>query len=92
MADQRGIANSTTLTADLSLLPRSVSPPASLPLLAGEQVCFAHRDCDGIKQVAKAVNESYKSFNANQFPTVVADFQLAPGEAQCDPLASVSES
>ncbi|KWU43746.1 DNA mismatch repair protein MutL, partial [Rhodotorula sp. JG-1b] len=29
-------------------------------------------------KVAKAVNESYKSFNANQFPTVVADFQLAP--------------
>ncbi|GAA5881569.1 hypothetical protein JCM3774_005352 [Rhodotorula dairenensis] len=29
-------------------------------------------------KVTKAVNECYKSFNANQFPTVVADFQLAP--------------
>ncbi|GAA5905773.1 hypothetical protein JCM8208_000892 [Rhodotorula glutinis] len=29
-------------------------------------------------KVAKAVNEVYKSFNANQFPCVVADFQLAP--------------
>ncbi|BGP49437.1 ATP-binding mismatch repair protein [Rhodotorula kratochvilovae] len=29
-------------------------------------------------KIAKAVNEVYKSFNANQFPTVVADFQLAP--------------
>ncbi|GAA5987368.1 hypothetical protein JCM10908_001929 [Rhodotorula pacifica] len=29
-------------------------------------------------KVAKAVNEAYKSFNANQFPIVVADFQLAP--------------
>ncbi|GAA6019617.1 hypothetical protein JCM10207_006944 [Rhodosporidiobolus poonsookiae] len=28
-------------------------------------------------KVAKAVNEVYKSFNSNQFPTVVADFQLA---------------
>lgn len=38
------------------------------------------------RQVAKAVNESYKSFNANQFPTVVADFQLAPGEARCQTI------
>ncbi|KPV74451.1 uncharacterized protein RHOBADRAFT_532, partial [Rhodotorula graminis WP1] len=29
-------------------------------------------------KVAKAVNEVYKSFNANQFPCIVADFQLAP--------------
>ncbi|GAA6017569.1 hypothetical protein JCM8202_000336 [Rhodotorula sphaerocarpa] len=29
-------------------------------------------------KVAKAVNEVYKSFNSNQYPTVVADFQLAP--------------
>ncbi|GAA5839580.1 hypothetical protein JCM9279_005986 [Rhodotorula babjevae] len=29
-------------------------------------------------KVAKAVNEVYKSFNASQFPCVVADFQLAP--------------
>ncbi|GAA5974445.1 hypothetical protein JCM11641_003218 [Rhodosporidiobolus odoratus] len=28
-------------------------------------------------KVGKAVNEVYKSFNAQQFPTVVADFQLA---------------
>ncbi|GAA6036714.1 hypothetical protein JCM8097_003443 [Rhodosporidiobolus ruineniae] len=28
-------------------------------------------------KVTKAVNEVYKSFNPNQFPTVVADFQLA---------------
>ncbi|GAA5849218.1 hypothetical protein JCM8547_006479 [Rhodosporidiobolus lusitaniae] len=29
-------------------------------------------------KIAKSVNEVYKSFNANQFPTVVADFQLPP--------------
>ncbi|BGP71465.1 DNA mismatch repair protein PMS1 [Rhodotorula toruloides] len=29
-------------------------------------------------KIAKAVNEVYKSYNSNQFPVVVADFQLAP--------------
>ncbi|GAA5949189.1 hypothetical protein JCM10213_008237 [Rhodosporidiobolus nylandii] len=29
-------------------------------------------------KVAKAVNEVYRGFNAQQFPTVVADFQLSP--------------
>ncbi|BGO92545.1 ATP-binding mismatch repair protein [Rhodotorula toruloides] len=29
-------------------------------------------------KIAKTVNEVYKSYNSNQFPIVVADFQLAP--------------
>ena len=35
------------------------------------------RPCD-LKQVAKTVNEVYKSFNTHQFPMVVMDFKLPP--------------
>ncbi|KAK4700264.1 DNA mismatch repair protein PMS2, partial [Phenoliferia sp. Uapishka_3] len=38
-------------------------------------------------KVAKAVNETYKSFNTGSFPSVVADFQLPPGALEISNLA-----
>ena len=39
------------------------------------------RPCD-LKQVGKAVNEIYKSFNTNQVPLAILDFKIPPGKSR----------